>query len=80
MLAVRPMRQVNTLNQGEYFGELGFVQRGGRRKASVVATEPTELLAIPFSEFQDTGLCDFFKRDLDQKVHGAAGCRDRPLP
>lgn len=74
--------QVNALGQGEYFGELGFVQRGGRRKASVVATEPTELLAIPFSEFQDTGLCDFFKRDLDQKVRAPVdGAEERrPYP
>ncbi|MBI3160732.1 MAG: SpoIIE family protein phosphatase [Chloroflexi bacterium] len=44
-------RHLSTLHDGDFFGELSLVVRDGRRTATVVATEDTELIAILQEDF-----------------------------
>ncbi len=44
--------KVAQLKTGDYFGEQAFVQPNGTRVASVVATSPARLIAIPGTEFK----------------------------
>lgn len=44
--------KVAQLKAGDYFGEQAFVQPNGTRIASVVATTPSRLIAIPGTEFK----------------------------
>jgi hypothetical protein len=63
-----------TLKEGESFGELALLQRGGRRAATVVTTSPTEFLTIAADHYEEL-LSKLHHQEIMAKVEAIRPCR-----
>ncbi len=65
----RPDRIINTLGEGDYFGEMAYLDLTARRTSSVCAVTNCDIALLKYGDIDDLAACfPSFKRELERAV------------